>query len=167
MGLVMGLVNTHIHMCAQTHTINMHLYMSPLSLSLSLSLFFFSVSHRLSLSLLSKRKIDRDRGRQRDRDLKFLYHDPQKRMHTPSLSLVQVTCDHTRKILCASLGFPGTVNDKTIARFDTIMYRIRHWNTFTEFTFNLFNGQGEERTETYHRWRTLQCSMNIPSQIVN
>jgi len=37
----------------------------------------------------------------------------------------EVTVDHTRKILSASKGFPGSINDKTMAGMDTVMRNVR------------------------------------------
>lgn len=37
----------------------------------------------------------------------------------------EVTVDHTRKILSASMGFPGSINDRTISGIDTIMRNVR------------------------------------------
>jgi hypothetical protein len=53
-----------------------------------------------------------------------------------------MTCDHTRKIMACSGGFPGTYNDKTIARYDAFISEVAQNPLFKNFKYNLETKQG-------------------------
>ncbi len=52
-----------------------------------------------------------------------------------------MTCDHTRKILHCTGGFPGSYNDKTIARYDAFITDVGRNKMFTDFTYNIRTNQ--------------------------
>lgn len=78
----------------------------------------------------------------------------------------EVVADHSRRILSATPGFPGTCNDKTTVKFDGFVENMRDKGLYSDVTFNLYNEDGAVVTGTgaylicdggYHRWRILQC----------
>ena len=79
----------------------------------------------------------------------------------------EVTVDHNKKIIALTpSGFFGSINDKTIVRFDGYVRDIRHGQVVADLEFTLVNESGAEFIEKglylivdggYHRWRCLQC----------
>ena len=59
----------------------------------------------------------------------------------PTLSY-SMTCDHTRRIMACSGGFPGSYNDKTIARYDSFISDISGADLFKNFTYTLQTKSG-------------------------
>ncbi len=53
-----------------------------------------------------------------------------------------MTCDHTRKILHCTGGFPGSYNDKTIARYDSFITDVGQNKMYTDFTYNIRTKEG-------------------------
>lgn len=53
-----------------------------------------------------------------------------------------VTCDHTRRIMACTGGFPGSYNDKTIARYDSLISDAAINPLFTEFSYNVHSNAG-------------------------
>ena len=53
-----------------------------------------------------------------------------------------MTCDHTRRIMACSGGFPGSYNDKTIARYDSLICDVADNPLFTEFSYNVQSDAG-------------------------
>ncbi len=60
----------------------------------------------------------------------------------PTLSY-SMTCDHTRKIMHCTGGFPGSYNDKTIARYDAFITDVGQNKIFTDFTYNIRTNRGD------------------------
>jgi hypothetical protein len=54
----------------------------------------------------------------------------------PTLSF-SMTCDHTRKIMACSGGFPGSYNDMTIARYDSFISEVASNPLFTNHAYSL------------------------------
>jgi hypothetical protein len=78
----------------------------------------------------------------------------------------EVTVDHHRKIMAVTRGFPGTMNDKTVVRFDGFVTSIRDKKAYAEVTFELLDKNGIAHLQKgvylivdggYHQWRCLQC----------
>ena len=59
----------------------------------------------------------------------------------PTLSY-SMTCDHTRKIMACTGGFPGSYNDKTIARYDSFISEVAQNPLFANFKYNLQTKDG-------------------------
>ena len=87
----------------------------------------------------------------------------------PTLSF-EVVVDHCRRIQSATLGFAGSVNDKTIVRFDGYVKKLRDGTLFGDKTFKLLGKDGDGNQIVvnqqgyylicdggYHKWRVLQC----------
>jgi hypothetical protein len=53
-----------------------------------------------------------------------------------------MTCDHTRKIMHCTGGFPGSYNDKTIARYDSFIEDVGKNPMFTNFSYNIQTQEG-------------------------
>jgi hypothetical protein len=64
----------------------------------------------------------------------------------------EVTCDHSRKILHATAGYPGSINDKTISAVDGLVYAVRTHSAFTDFRFKLCNGDGGMKEDHVGGW---------------
>ncbi len=54
-----------------------------------------------------------------------------------------MTCDHTRKILHCTGGFPGSYNDKTIARYDSFITEVAQNPLYKDFKYNVQTQTGE------------------------
>jgi hypothetical protein len=103
----------------------------------------------------------------------------------PTLSY-SMTCDHTRRIMACSGGFPGSYNDKTIARYDSFISDISQNALFKDFTYTLQTKSGAVQKKGsrlfssnseltllqgaylicdggYHRWEHLICGMKQTS----
>ena len=65
----------------------------------------------------------------------------QHRYPTASYS---VTCDHARRIMSCSGGFPGTFNDKTISRYDEFITSVGSLELFTHFPYQITTETGHE-----------------------
>lgn len=70
------------------------------------------------------------------------------------------------KVLAATQGFRGTVNDKTIVKFDGLISAIHEGTRYANVEFDLCGSNGELIRERglyvivdggYHKWRCLQC----------
>lgn len=59
----------------------------------------------------------------------------------PTLSY-SMTCDHTRKIMACTGGFPGSYNDKTIARYDSFISEVAQKPLFSNFKYNVETKNG-------------------------
>lgn len=59
----------------------------------------------------------------------------------PTLSY-SMTCDHTRRIMACSGGFPGSYNDKTIARYDSFISEVAQNSLFTNFKYDVETKNG-------------------------
>jgi hypothetical protein len=76
-----------------------------------------------------------------------------------------MTCDHTRRIMACSGGFPGTFNDKTISRYDTFITAVGSDELFTNFEYTIQTEQGLETRKGahlicdggYHHWSHMIC----------
>ncbi len=55
-----------------------------------------------------------------------------------------MTCDHTRRIMACTGGFPGTFNDKTISRYDTFIKEVGTAKIFTDFEYTIQTNDGPE-----------------------
>jgi hypothetical protein len=53
-----------------------------------------------------------------------------------------MTCDHTRRIMACSGGFPGAYNDKTIARYDALISDVAVNPLYTDFVYNVATKTG-------------------------
>ena len=80
----------------------------------------------------------------------------------------QVCVDHSGKALSITSGFPGTFNDKTIARYDSFLQSVHQGTRYAQEEFDLYVGGGRVQThkglwimvdQGYHRWRVLQCPL--------
>jgi hypothetical protein len=78
-----------------------------------------------------------------------------------------VTCTHSRRIIGVTKGFPGTVSDKTICRYDSFLIALRTQSRYLQLSYQLYNTQ-DDTLETmrgayvicdggYYKWRTMQC----------
>ena len=84
-----------------------------------------------------------------------------------------VICDHHRRILACSRGYPGSFNDINIANLDNALVNIHSDPKFTEFPFEVYTGNQKETTATrgaylivdggYAPWRELQCPVLHPT----
>jgi hypothetical protein len=82
-----------------------------------------------------------------------------------------MTCDHTRKIMHCTGGFPGAYNDKTIARYDSFITDVGQNKMFTNLTYNTKTKQDVvERKGAYlicdggyHHWNHLMCGLKLTS----
>jgi len=61
---------------------------------------------------------------------------------------IQVTVDHSQKILHATQGFPGSVTDQSITLLDPICDAVKTDAAFTEFEFNICTGDEDEPIQT-------------------
>jgi hypothetical protein len=76
-----------------------------------------------------------------------------------------MTCDHTRRIMACSGGFPGTYNDKTISRYDSLITAVGSDKLFTDFEYQIQTEQGLETRKGahlicdggYHHWNHMIC----------
>ena len=80
----------------------------------------------------------------------------------------QVTVDHKGLAMSVTNGFPGTVNDKTIARYDDFLQSIHARGRYADQEYDLYTGDGLQRRhkglwlmvdQGYHRWKVLQCPL--------
>ena len=53
-----------------------------------------------------------------------------------------MTCDHTRRIMHCTGGYPGSYNDKTMARYDSFIDDVGKNPMFTNFSYNIETKQG-------------------------
>jgi hypothetical protein len=83
----------------------------------------------------------------------------------PTLSY-EVTVDHTKKIIAATQGHPGTRNDKTIVKYDSFVTSIHDGKLYADVEYTLKTKDGVDIVEKglylivdggYHKWRCLQC----------
>ena len=84
-----------------------------------------------------------------------------------------VICDHHRRILACSRGYPGSFNDINIANLDNALVNIHSKPSFTDFPFELYTGSEKEVATSrgaylivdggYAPWRELQCPILHPS----
>jgi hypothetical protein len=84
-----------------------------------------------------------------------------------------VTCTHSRRIINATKGFPGTVNDRTISRYDSFITSVRNDPFYRSLSFELGNILNDEREQIngvylicdggYNDWRCLQCPRKYTS----
>lgn len=90
----------------------------------------------------------------------------------PTLSY-EVTVDHTKRIMAATYGHPGTRNDKTIVKFDGFVSAINELQLYQDVEFNVVTSGGVEVAQRglylisdggYHKWRCLQCPMKHTSK---
>eukprot|EP00961_Rhodomonas_salina_P004726 64111-Rhodomonas_salina.1 len=65
--------------------------------------------------------------------------------HYPTLAY-QCTVDHAGRCIACTMGFPGTVTDKTIARYDTFMQSVHTGEQYGMHTFRLRAANGEWRS---------------------
>ena len=91
----------------------------------------------------------------------------------PTLSY-EVTVDHTKRILAATIDHPGARNDKTVVKFDGFVTSINNGDLYKNETFELTNAEGDINVHKglylivdggYHKWRCLQCPMKHTSKI--
>jgi hypothetical protein len=83
-----------------------------------------------------------------------------------------MTCDHTRRIMACSGGFPGTYNDKTISRYDTFITAVGSDKLFTDFEYNIHTEEGMEKRQGahllcdggYHKWTHMICGFKQSSE---
>ena len=77
----------------------------------------------------------------------------------------EVTVDHNRRCLHCSPGFYGSMNDKTIIKFDRLVSSINNYEMYSENEYELFDINGNIAKEKglyllsdngYHPWRCLQ-----------
>ncbi|CAM9155764.1 unnamed protein product [Discosporangium mesarthrocarpum] len=80
----------------------------------------------------------------------------------------QVTVDHTECALVVTTGFAGATIDKTIARYDPSVDRVKTHEAYTQMEYTLMDSEGREFTEKgaylivddgYHQWRCLMCPL--------
>ena len=80
-----------------------------------------------------------------------------------------VIADHKCRILATLPGVYGSLNDKTIVRFDRFVEDVRSNPLFTESRFQVRTDAGMEMVEGlwllvdggYHKWRALQSASNV------
>lgn len=93
------------------------------------------------------------------------------RYHRVTLAY-EVTVDHKRRCLHCSPGFYGSMNDKTIIKFDRFVSGIHSKQIYANIEFDLYDVAGVSSTEKglyllsdngYHPWRCLQ----YPSKILS
>jgi hypothetical protein len=84
----------------------------------------------------------------------------------------QCTVDHAGRCIACTMGFPGTVTDKTIARYDTFMQSVHTGERYGTRTFRLRDANGNWRSykglylivdQGYHKWRALQSPLSYTS----
>ena len=78
----------------------------------------------------------------------------------------EVTVTHKKRIIAVSSGHYGSMNDKTIVRFDDFICRIKDKRLYDDIEFELYSAEGGVVKEKglylivdggYHKWRVLQC----------
>jgi hypothetical protein len=62
-----------------------------------------------------------------------------------------MTCDHTRRIMHCTGGFPGAYNDKTIARYDSFITDVGKNPKFTDFKYSIKTKQGVAEMKGPHK----------------
>ena len=84
----------------------------------------------------------------------------------------EVTVDHQKKIIAATIGHPGCRNDKTIVKFDGFVTAIHDGKIYKDVPFNMVDCKGVVREEKglylivdggYHKWKCLQCPIKHTS----
>ena len=84
----------------------------------------------------------------------------------------EVTVDHRKKIIAATIGHPGCRNDKTIVKFDGFVTAIHDGDIYSDVEFDLKKNDGTTTKEKglylivdggYHKWRCLQCPLKHTS----
>jgi hypothetical protein len=85
----------------------------------------------------------------------------------PSLAY-ELSVDHGGRIISCTMGFPGTVGDKTICRYDTFVSSVVSGQRYGDVKYSL-RAEGNTWIEEqgayllvdqgYHRWRALQCPL--------
>ena len=82
----------------------------------------------------------------------------------------EVCASHSKRILSVTTGFWGSVNDKTIVKFDGFIQSIHTKQQYSEVKFRVYkeNGEYEEVVGLYiivdggyHKWRCLQCPLKF------
>jgi hypothetical protein len=91
----------------------------------------------------------------------------------PSL-VFEICCSHNRKILSCTNYFWGTINDKTIVKYDDYVMAVKEGRIWADITFKVVDENGTERTMTgvwflcdngYHRWKCLQAPIPLCSEL--
>ena len=54
----------------------------------------------------------------------------------------EATVDHTGRLLAVTKGYAGSMNDKTIVRYDAAIKSIQSCPTYTEKEYSLFDADG-------------------------
>lgn len=82
-------------------------------------------------------------------------------------------CDHNRKFLSFSTGFQGSMNDKTIVRFDTSVKEFRDGGLYATVEFTLIDGNGSSTAQVgawllvdggYHQWQCMHGPVRFCSR---
>lgn len=82
------------------------------------------------------------------------------------------TVSHRRKLLHTTMGSPGSLNDKTIVRFDKFINMIRNKEIYADVQFDLVDASGVSTRHKgayvlcdggYHAWRVMQCPVRTAS----
>ena len=77
-----------------------------------------------------------------------------------------VTSNHARRIMCVNGPYPGSKNDKTMARMDAAISKARNDNAYLEYEYPMYTSTGEGYTQKgawilcdggYHRWCVTIC----------
>ena len=84
----------------------------------------------------------------------------------------EVSVDHRKKIIAATIGHPGCRNDKTTVKFDGFVTAIHDGRLYSDVEFDLKKNDGTTVKEKglylivdggYHKWRCLQCPLKHTS----
>ena len=86
----------------------------------------------------------------------------------------EVVCDHSRKIYSCTNHFWGTINDKTIIKFDEYILAVKEKRVWADVTFKIIDESGEEKIvkgvwfltdNGYHNWDCLMSPYSICSDM--
>ena len=84
----------------------------------------------------------------------------------------EVTVDHRKKIIAATIGHPGCRNDDIIVKFNGFVTNIHDRGLHSDVEFDLKKSDGTITKEKglyltvdggYHKWRCLQCPLKHTS----
>jgi len=84
-----------------------------------------------------------------------------------------VICDHLGRALALMPGVYGSINDKTIVKFDEAVEDVKTKSIFTDYTYEIRSEQGGKVYEKgvhiivdggYLKWEVLQCGLKTSSE---